>query len=145
MGESRCMRCIVEGQPKKKWTCACGAGYWDAVKQKFIYGSQVRNGKELTRADYEGHLQKCSRCRKRAEEDDLILPTIEPPWSGGNYGPDARAWEDLSSESEALKKPSDRVKTFFLPTDGIDADVLETYIVERLDSRGLVTMGTHKV
>jgi hypothetical protein len=144
MGESRCLHCFVEGQPKKKWTCPCGEGYWDAVKQKFIKGSHVRTGTAGSREDYEAHLQKCSTCQKQAKEDDLHLPTVEPPWSGGDYGPGARPWDDSSSDSEPQQKAPKQL-TMFVPAKNIDADILEKYIAKNVDSRGHVSMGTLKV
>jgi hypothetical protein len=144
MGESRCLHCIVEGQPKKEWTCQCGYGYWDAVQQKFVPGSQVRTGKALSRADYEAHLQTCSACRNKATEDDLILPTVDSPWFDGDYGPNARPWQKPKSSPGRQRKLPGQIE-MFIPGKDIDADILGRYILDQVDSKGHVGRGTREV
>jgi hypothetical protein len=133
-----CGLCYVKGQPKEKWTCPCGRGYWDAVKQKFISGDLVGRGEAPTRADYEAHLRQCQKCNDKAKQDDLILPILDQgEWDTKGYGMGCRPFVE--------QLPAQDLKEHFLPDKDIKFAVIENNVTRYLGPDASVRRGLSHV
>jgi len=140
-----CGLCYVKGQPKREWTCPCGRGYWDAVKQEFISGDLVGRREAPTRADYEAHLRQCSECNAKAQQDDLILPTLDQgEWDRKGYGMGSRPFVEQLPARNRQNDPRDLTE-YFLPDKDIKLPVIENNITRYLGPDASVRRGTHPV
>jgi hypothetical protein len=123
-----CGLCYVKGQPKSEWTCPCGRGYWDAVKQEFINGARVGRREARTRADYEAHLRQCPECNAKAQKDDLILPILDrKEWDRKGYGTGSRPFVEQLPAQNKQSDPRD-LNEYFLPEKDIKLTVIANNI-----------------
>ena len=144
MGGFNCGIKIVPGQPKSAWTCPCGLGYWDAVKNEFITGDRVRRREALNRADYEAHLRECSQCHAQAQEDGLALGSSQEEGQGTRSGARPRPATQTSDSRISRSIPA-RQHQYFLPMEGIRPEVIQGTIKNYLGTEASVKLSTNRV
>lgn len=143
MGGFNCGIKIVPGQPKSAWTCPCGLGYWDALKNEFITGDRVRRGEALSRAEYEAHLQKCSQCHTQAQKDGLALISSEE--KGRETQSDTRMRPSSKTSERFISQATSATQQYFLPMEGIRPEVMEGNIKKFLGSEASVKLSRNQV
>jgi hypothetical protein len=135
MGGYNCGLKVVRGQPKWAWTCPCGLGYWDGIKEEFINGDRVRRGEALTRADYEAHLRECSRCHAQARKDSLTLVYSKE--------------KGRETQPRTSVQPSTRISAtqhqYFLPMEGIHPEVIQSVTEKYLGPEASVKLASSQV